>query len=140
MIAIEDQSSSLRARELICKEYPMKTNNKLTADYPGHQKFTAFPFDDTSIHRDILSKRKYENLENVLQQYYYHSKTPTNQGGGRFTKKLVANVNSLSELVNTKDGTTTLLREIIMDKTVTLAGVTKPMFSYIGAIPTIGNK
>ena len=94
----------------------MKTNNKNIADYPGHQKFTAFPFDDTSIHREILSKRKYQNLENVLQQDYYHSKTPTNQGGGRLTKKLVANVNSLSELVTTKDGTTTTFREIIMEK------------------------
>ena len=138
MIAIAHQDSGILARKIIAKEYPVKSKNK-TTDYPNRSKFVAFPFNSTGIHPTITDQSKYSNLTDVLKQDYLHSRRKPSEGGGRITKKLAANSLSLSLLINTLDGDTTTLRNIIMTQTVDIKGSKKPMFSYVGTIPTRGN-
>jgi len=134
----------------ICKEvWPVKGRHREMASYPAYVKGSAFLFDGTGkIHRmyrerfssnDDDGKRKEGHLlYKNMQAEYHHSRQAADDNGGRFTTKLIRNVDSLTTPITKVSGETTCLREFITNQVDAKSG--KKIFPSLKPAPTKGNK
>ena len=135
----------------LCKDlWPVKGRHRDMSTYPAGVKASAFLFDGAGkIHRRYRErfstvgtdgKRKEGHLlYKNMREEYQHSRRNVDDNGGRFTAKLLRNVDSLTApITRISDGKVTCLREFISSTTDPETG--KKMFSSMKPAPTKGNK